>query len=891
MIGDASFAWVWLLGAIMVATFAGVFVASLFQWSPAAVKAGIPLAIGIGHGPLLLGILSVVALAAFPGQNHSLHAGVMFTPLVVLALLGVRRAQSIAPEPIIGHGSWWSRGLNTALLLLVLALVGTSLLLPLTRNDPLEYATVARALFQVRDIASYPLLAPAQDPSGFYGPWTHPPLYPALIYSMYLLQGHADAPGLMRAIGPWATLCAGLIVYAIARQGYRPHVRSPLAAALFLATPLVFQSTIAANIDPLPVLGISLLLGAILASAGGPLRDGMLHGLVLGLSLWTHSQAILFPFLSFAAIALRNGWTAPRRLVLHLTAMGSAAAVIAAWPYLRNFALFGSIVSDSPAVYMIADLDWAQYFRAFRGLDNWTDKIQYGVLKGWFEAENFSLMFWLMSAGIVFAWMRLRQSGIWVQIASGRLPVSDSASACASGIVLCYLGGAVLATVTGQDVMIRNSRYLLVLMPCVALLAAEGIAQLAEAAVGIKALRWLDVPPIARFRSPLVKLAALAMIAGQLAALVIYTWTPLGLSAEAVGKPEKELLHGWPPNGAIEYLRKQTAATALVLSLKPADMYYAERRMISYLDPRLIDFYGATDPLLGMSVLKSLDVSYVYMPDYFLPPYYNSTLSEILGRPDLSKLRHSSAGHQVFEIGASEDRVCAEGATLAPGSTTWVQEHQYVFVGWKPIARLVTARTTLSATEPSRTNSMIPFFSREIVTVIQSPRTPLPSHDACSRSDAADDPPEYQLALSLEGMGLIQVRIRQYDARGKQVAVNLFGEAILSAATPQRKILRRFWALADSTHFQIHVEHRGSSSIRITQTALHRVVRDGICSGPAAFRPNGTIRQPFDRGATLPTSSPRPQTVVANQIDDCTGLRLRLLATPATPGRLTTRLQ
>ena len=80
-----------------------------------------------------------------------------------------------------------------------MALIVNTAFLPLIQNDSLEYATVGRLLFE--SATCFRILPSTLKQAGpdFYGPWTHPPLYAALIYLSYVFQGNAESPGLMHA--------------------------------------------------------------------------------------------------------------------------------------------------------------------------------------------------------------------------------------------------------------------------------------------------------------------------------------------------------------------------------------------------------------------------------------------------------------------------------------------------------------------------------------------------------------------------------------------------------------------------------------------------------------------------------------------------------------------
>src|SRR5690606_31896914 len=152
-----------------------------------AKDARLSVALGIAIAPFLFGLASVIALSWFPGSDArtqllvatcSLIFGSLFMPWTrVMIWKRPTALDAIAVFAIIG----------------LAALLGAlSLMTPLIANDPLEYATVARDIFEIRSLGNYPSLTPEITASGFYGAWTHPPLFVGSLHLANLIQGSAD---------------------------------------------------------------------------------------------------------------------------------------------------------------------------------------------------------------------------------------------------------------------------------------------------------------------------------------------------------------------------------------------------------------------------------------------------------------------------------------------------------------------------------------------------------------------------------------------------------------------------------------------------------------------------------------------------------------------------
>ena len=252
-----------MLAAMLASSGAGLALVRFVPWSDAARQAGIPRTFAFAIAPFLLGMLAVLALGVFRGASHAFHLGVVFVGLLLLCSTVVfsrplpKLERPGTPLPI-GLWEWVFGGL---LAVWVVLLIVDTLFMPLMQNDALEYATVGRLLYELRDLFAYPAIDPMAGRSGFYGPWTHPPLYPALIYIPMSFKGMLTSPGLMRLISPWCALAATAVVSRHGTAGKQSR-RNVSAAVIFLSTPLFFLGVGSALIDALPILGMTLVLCA-----------------------------------------------------------------------------------------------------------------------------------------------------------------------------------------------------------------------------------------------------------------------------------------------------------------------------------------------------------------------------------------------------------------------------------------------------------------------------------------------------------------------------------------------------------------------------------------------------------------------------------------------------
>jgi hypothetical protein len=880
MLSEPTSGYLILTATVLLASAAGLALARFAPWTTAARRAGIPIAFGLACAPFLTGLLAVIALGLFRGADHALHVGLVVAGLVVFLLLFL-----LARPPLGGSlrslSGWtpWQWVFSAALFLYILALVINTAALPLIQNDSLEYAFVGRILFQSRDLAVYPAISPSTEASGFYGPWTHPPLYVALIYLAYIFQGSAEAPDLIKWISPWFALAGAGLVLALGNL--RSRMTGILGALVFLSVPLFFLAASSAAIDPLPVLGMAMVFTAIAATEGPPGRRGLVQGAVLGAALWTHSQAILFLPLALAAVVIGEGIGDLRRTGRQVGVLLVAAAAVALWPYARNLQLYGSLVSDTPPVFAMPELAWGEYFRISRLIDSLSERIQYGLLKGWFAFESYSFSFWLMTVGVAF--YLIQNKGTLRRILRlnrgvGALP--EHWLLCAVGIMVLYFTGVVASMLLGIDLMIRNERYWLVLLPFIALFGANAILELRTCGeqrpdAGRRPSRmtvWI---------SKLVYPVAAALFLLQAITLVAYGWrtyakerfylqtsadeshmlaelfgqagysaaTPAFMSNPLVFVKPSEIpehsreaqkrvvvyntetrndLVRWPNMRAMQFLKAETPVTATVLSFRAADMYYAGRRMLSGFDPRLIPLYQEQDPVRAFERLVNLGISHVYLPDYYNPCITNTVVQEILARPEFAELVFTDAGFQIFRLAPPQSGQAGEAFEFGPGVRPWTRLNQ-VTGGRKALAAISDSKAVLilSGSPPEEALGW-PIFQRDWSTMwisgLGAWETPLAPEIDVPVSGGR----EYRIELDLEGHALVKIWLMELDALGRAIAAPYpqtdakvkVGELVLSPTHPKRIFLRRFITHPQAASIRVGVEQAGHSRLKILTARL-----------------------------------------------------------------------
>ena len=782
----------------VLCTFSGIALASRLPWQKGSPTI-LPVAFGVALGPFLLGFAAIFSLTVAGGQAGAFHLWI--TGLVLALPIFLLRRGAIWSGPAQEPFSFADHVLGAALFLVAVALLFISVFTPLTQNDALEYLSAARAVYENNWIGSYPVLEPLTNSDGFYGPWTHPPLYVAMLYLVDVLQGHSEAPGLARLIAPWFALAGAFVVFGLSRGLGRAVALG--AALVFLSTPLLFLGAASALLDPLPISGFALLLVAIVFLGGDTRGRGVCVGLVLGLCLWTHSLAILYVPLALVGIVVTRGirhW----RIWAHESVVALTTGLLAGGAhYVRNTFLFGAPISDNPLVFAVTRLAWDEYFIINRGLDSVTATFQYGVLKGWFAFEAFGFSFWGMAVGGAALVLALRRNLIRTVVnGSGAINQGQHLLVVLLGILITYYAGVILSVLLGIDLMVKNERYLLSIQALVAIFCGFGYFALAGR--------------IARFAGrlgPLVRSAAAltlgVALVGQTGLFVQYGLSKNNLSFSELGRDFQQTLGQVPDYQLIEYLRTQTPADAVVFSLKPSDMYYAQRRQIGYLDPRLVPVYEAAGAEEALILLKDLGVSYIHVPSYGLPPLYNSPVIEIMRDRRATTLRYSNAGGQIYELTpsapASEQRT-----DITPGAVTWSREALFELGGRKRLSSVGSSNLTALDGNTSVAQSPLGLFQRSLLTLIRTGGPDLPSGAVAVRGGS-----ELGVDLQLSGRGLMTLIVVEYPGVEGLPRSTPLGTFELSDTYPSLAYSRRILLDPATTSVSVVLQQQGQSTLTV----------------------------------------------------------------------------
>ncbi len=319
------------------------------------------------------------------------------------------------------------------------------------------------------------LIATGRDPLLTNEPVDKPPLWPYLLAGSFSLFGNSELAARIPALA--ASLISVALTYAFARGLWGTTGTAMLAAALMAVSPYGILFAVTAFTDPLLVLWV---LAALALAARD--RPGW-AGLCLGLALATKQTALLFLPLAIGIALMRNRTHRPTEALARFAiGLAPGGAAITAWDTLRH----------APASF------WQQSIISYGGLRLITGEELPSRLAGWAERGAYLLgPPWLTGLLILI----LIASIAWRPASGIQRPTRLLAV-----FVLAFLAIHVFLTFNIWD------RYLLGLVPVLALLVARGATRLVGArlmtmrniaAVGLTALLLLPAWQAAHSQYPI----------------------------------------------------------------------------------------------------------------------------------------------------------------------------------------------------------------------------------------------------------------------------------------------------------------------------------------------------------------------------------------------------
>jgi hypothetical protein len=392
----------------------------------------------------------------------------------------------------------------------------------------------------------------------------------------------------------------------------------------------------------------------------------------------------------------------------------------------------------------------------------------------------------------------------------------------ALAIATTYLAGMIASVLVGSNQMVRNPRYLLPIVPFAALVAAYALARLPTMPGALREARRegrkLFVALEIDFRLSVaaglvVLLYFVALAYGQAEATRIVWRDQLGSLRRAAFSSQKVLLSKFPFYRTQTYMREKLPPDAVVLALKPADMYYARHKMVSYLDARMIPAYLERDPARMAAMLRELGVTHVLRPHYSIPPVYNSALMYALADCRISRLLQYDRHYAVFALDVSEssceNRRRVATWDLTPGRYPWTGSSESTFPLLRQRCRVDDI--PVNSTRPLPTVRACPYLPAHQAMYFSGEGPLYPRGEAPQAVLRAIPDATYLYSATLSGVGYFWVFLYERESGWNPSHLD---DGVVSG--PEKTFTRVFKLSSEVTHFRLAfiVQGAGELSIR-----------------------------------------------------------------------------
>lgn len=679
--GIATFFLYGIFGLSSLATW--LLVRSTFQGTSAT---SVGLTGSVIAGPILIGALLWLLMWVAPGQSISLYVAActlvpgLVTVLHARALFADAGALS---ERIGGHG-WLRTSLIFAVagLSVPVLLFPQLLLLPLGGNDPLEYMQLGRAFFDARDASAYPYLTSAET-GGFISPWTHPPTYGVLVALAYMLQGSAEVAGAAKLIGLWfatgTAMFCGALIYTTDR---RFSLRVMAAPLLVMTIPLYFSLVQSAHIDAMRIATFTLAAGmATFVVSQGTIGAAVVAGVAVSVALLSHSIGILAPLilLPFLIVTWQRGVL---NLFRVLIVIGLVVTVLGLPHYIRNIWIFGNPIQDSVPIWELQSMGFADFLRTSRGLETFMDRIYHGALLPFTRVSEFGwLSSCLLLVGSILLLQRTRR-GVASFVAEVVRTRQSSMLTQLALFVAGFFAFILLTVLAGSELAVKNSRYLLTILPlAVTLLLLLAGRLLPDEPAALDFLEQVAWTPLRWFRRlfskateartagfasrPSNRALLLLLLLGSAflhqvyhVLRVSYSNTAVylgvdGISWSRIGESEWMKRDGSAlPDAVLEReTRSLVQAGESVLVFRQASFgFFKVAPFRFYIERTLEPLFLETDPHSLRQKLHDEGLSWLYIPNYPMAEIQNSAFARLLIDPTLVRPERKVGNWMLYKV-------------------------------------------------------------------------------------------------------------------------------------------------------------------------------------------------------------------------------------------------
>jgi hypothetical protein len=517
--------------------------------------------------------------------------------------------------------------------------------LPLMENDAIEYAAVARHIFEARSLGVYPVLEAA--PNGLFAPSSHPPAYHMYLVWGYVWMGVENfAPARLLALFCMCGM-ASLLALALYEHERRTKV---IAMILMLSVPLFTSMLVGYHIDALRLVSF---LAAAIAVAGvvdrPSTRQAVLTGAVLGLAAFTHSVGLLAWVFAGLAWLILGPPDRFRNFRLPLI-IGAVAIAVGGAQFVKNLVIYGVPLQDSAPIWEMPQLGFSEDLRYRRDLMGRYDRVVFGILRGFVEFPLFGVLFWLALPAAWRVWRRWRLAS----------PIEQVAVIWA----VAFFAIAIASVLAGTELVVKNARYVLTLAPLFVVISSPMLAL------------W---PHEGRWARRAV-VGAMCVMSGWVVLQSMVRTANFGARIDLWANGERAPIYRannrFPGAPLYRYIEQNLKPGEKTLVFRQADFTLHGK------GPWLDNFDTALEPLYNLESvgeahawLRAHNVRFVLVPDYTFPTYYRTVVGRLLAD---QRYVEAISGHRGFKLFELREAPIAANCTSIPQAeqrlVTWLEK-------------------------------------------------------------------------------------------------------------------------------------------------------------------------------------------------------------------------
>ena len=236
----------------------------------------------------------------------------------------------------------------------------------------------------------------------------------------------------------------------------------------------------------------------------------------------------------------------------------------------------------------------------------------------------------------------------------------------------------------------------------------------------------------------------------------------------------------------------------------------------------LLPFYAAKDVSAALSVLTEMGVTHIHVPDYGLPPLYNSLLYSILRNPALSTLRYQTEKGQVYSL-EPEISVSGSQTPVSLVERDWVFQTAVLLGGRKGLVKISGSSASANGAE-YRGGLPYDLFQRNWSSGITTSIGQTGQLPEASDSLKIQPSSQYAQDFSLEGEGYVALVVDQFSGDNDGNPTEHLGQMQvasfeMSKKQPRRNFGFRFQPDSSASSFQFTIESIGKSRVKVHNIA------------------------------------------------------------------------